>query len=302
MHIPNHSRKPWLALAMSFVLPGFGQLYNGEANKGIWLFLAFAFVSIPGISFIALYLTGIWMMPTLIMSLIVTLGIWLYSMIDAWRNARRKSDYRPSGWQLSGLYALIFLCCTVAQLFLIDYVRSHQVQSFYIPSASMEPNILKGDILFADMRYNCPGCKKAVKRGDIAIFVYPNNRTQNYIKRVVALPGDRVLMQGHRLWINGKPLTVREEQNESGLLVTEAIDGRQWQVRWRNPEQQEDELELTVPPGHVLVLGDNRSSSRDSRRFGTVPLPDVVGRARQIWFSKQPGGGIRWKRLGRIPH
>lgn len=301
MHIPNHSRKAWLALALSFVLPGFGQLYNGEVNKGIWLFLAFALFSIPGISFIALYLTGIWMMPALITSLIATLSIWLYGMIDAWRNARRKSDYQPPGWQLSGIYTLIFLCCTLAQLFLIDYVRKHQVQSFYIPSTSMEPNILKGDVLFADMRYNCSGCEGSVKRGDIAIFVYPNNRTLNYIKRVIALPGDRVHIRGHRLWINGQPLTVHETQDEGGLLVTEAIDGRQWQVRWADIEPQEGELELTVPPGHVLVLGDNRSSSQDSRRFGTVPLPDIVGRARQIWFSKQPEGGVRWERLGRIP-
>ncbi len=302
MHTRNHSRKPWLALTMSLVLPGFGQLYNGEANKGVWLFLAFALFSIPGISFIALYLTGSWMMPALIMSLVITLSIWLYGMLDAWRGAGRNNDYRPFAWQFSGIYALIFLCCTLAQLFLIDYVRNHQVQSFYIPSTSMEPNILKGDVLFADMRYNCPGCKEAVKRGDIAIFVYPNNRTQNYIKRVVALPGDRVRIQGHRLWINDQPLTLQEQQDEAGLLVTEVIDGRQWQVRWTDPPQRTAEQELTVPPGRVWVLGDNRSGSRDSRQFGTVPLSDVVGRARQIWFSKQPGAGVRWERWGRIPN
>jgi len=50
-----------------------------------------------------------------------------------------------------------------------------------------------------------------------------------------------------------------------------------------------------------LVLGDNRSASQDSRRFGTVPLPDIVGKARQIWFSKQPQGSIRWGRFGQVP-
>jgi len=301
MQTLNHPRKPLQALAMSFVLPGFGQLYNGEANKAIWLFIGFALLSIPGVSLIALYLTGGWMMPALIVSLVATLSVWLYGVTDAWRSARRKQEYRPFRWQVSGAYALVFLLCLPAQIFLIGYVREHFVASYYIPSNSMEPSIRKGDVLFADMRYNCPGCKDAVRRGDIAIFVYPNNRTLNYIKRIVALPGDNVHIQGHHVWINGQPLTVREEQGESGLLVTEAIDGRQWQVQWTQPGQQTSDLQLTVPPGQILVLGDNRSSAQDSRRFGTVPLSDVVGKARQIWFSKEPDAGIRWERFGRVP-
>lgn len=300
MHTQHHLRKPWQALAMSFVLPGFGQFYNGEANKAIWLFLAFALLSIPGVAVIALYLSGGWTMPALTLSLLLALTIWLYGMVDAWRGAKSKPDYRPHNWQLSGIYALIFLCCMLAQGFLIDAVRSHLVQSFYIPSNSMEPGILKGDVLFADMRYNCPGCKTAVQRGDIAIFVYPNNRTLNYIKRIVALPGDHVRLQGHEIWINGQSLTVRKEQDASGLLVTEAIDGREWLVRWSEPEQATADIELTVPGGQVFVLGDNRDSSQDSRRFGTVPLADVVGKARQIWFSKQPDSGIRWERFGML--
>jgi len=296
----NHPRNPWLASAMSFVLPGFGQLYNGEANKAIWLFIAFAVLSIPGIVFIALYLSGNLMVPALMTSLILTLAIWLYGWIDAGRMARRQQNYLPLGWQISGVYALIFLLCSLAQLSIINYVRDHQIQSFHIPSSSMEPGILHGDILFADMRYNCPGCKGAVKRGDIAIFVYPNDRTVNYIKRVVALPGDRVHIKNHGIWINDQSLTVQETQDASGTLVTEAIDGRQWLVQWTQFDEQATDIELIVPPGQTFVLGDNRNASKDSRLFGTVPLADIVGKARQIWFSKQPQAGFRWERLGRV--
>jgi signal peptidase I len=301
MQTLNHSRKPWLALAMSFVLPGFGQLYNGEANKAIWLFIAFAVLSIPGMVLIALYLSGALMLPALVLALMITLAIWLYGLLDAWRTALRRQDYRKFGWQISGVYAIIFLSCLLAQSCLIVYVSEHQVRSFSIPSASMEPGILQGDILFADMRYNCPGCKGAVKRGDIAIFVYPNDRTLNYIKRIIALPGDSVSITGHAIRINGQPLTVKKEHDASGaLLVTEAIDNRQWQIQWNESDQQAIDLELTVPPGQAFVLGDNRGNSKDSRAFGTVPLADIVGKARQIWFSKQPSAGIRWRRFGKV--
>ena len=301
MHILIRPRKPWLALAMSFVLPGFGQIYNGDANKAIWLFLAFALLSIPVVSFVALYLSGGWMMPILVASLLIALAIWIYGMVDAWRSACRKTNYSPVAWQISGIYALVFLCCLLAQWFLIDYVRNHLVQSFYIPSNSMEPGILRGDILFADMRYNCPGCKSEVRRGDIAIFVYPNNRTRYYIKRIVALPGDSVRIEGHRIWINEQSLTTAEKQVGAGLLITESIDGRKWQVRWSQAKPQSENLKLVVPAGQVFVLGDNRSSAHDSRRFGTVPLADVVGKARQIWFSKEPDARVRWKRFGTVP-
>ena len=73
--------------------------------------------------------------------------------------------------------------------------------------------------------------------------------------------------------------------------------GRRWRVRWGEEEHTPSATELIVPPGQVFVLGDNRGHSTDSRKFGFVPMQDVVGRARQIWFSKGPDG-VRWERLG----
>jgi signal peptidase I len=301
MENPNRPRKPLFALTMSFVLPGFGQLYNGELNKAIWLFLCFALLSIPGMALIALYLPRAWMMPALVVGLILTLSIWLYGMIDAWRSARRKQDHVLLGWQLSGVYVLTLLLCNGLTLpLLINYVREHQVVSFRIPSTSMEPSVLRGDVLFADKRYNCPDCKAAVQRGDIAIFAYPNNRTLNYIKRVIALPGDRVRIEGHAVWVNDKPLTVQETNGPSGMLVTEAMDSRQWQVQWTQTDTQASDVALTVPPGQAFVLGDNRNASQDTRNFGTVPLQDIVGKARQVWYSAATPEGIRWGRLGEV--
>ncbi|MGZ3241554.1 MAG: hypothetical protein ACXWJK_15090, partial [Burkholderiaceae bacterium] len=95
----TQARKPLLAALMSFVLPGFGQLYNGELNKAIWLFLGFAFLTVPGMALIALYLPNGLMLPTLLISLVMTLSTWVYGIVDAWRSARSKQDYSTCSWQ-----------------------------------------------------------------------------------------------------------------------------------------------------------------------------------------------------------
>ena len=115
-----------------------------------------------------------------------------------------------------------------------------------------------------------------MRRGDVAIFVYPNDRTLHYVKRIVALPGDTVAIGDGELRVNGA--AVEDDVGADGSL---------------------EMVERQVAPGHVFVLGDNRAASRDSRVFGDVPLSDVVGRPRQIWFSFGDGG-VRWGRIGRV--
>ena len=297
-------RKPLLAAGMSLLLPGFGQLYNGQVNKAIYLFLCFALISVPGIAVVALYLPSSLMMLFSALGLFTTLGLWLYGILQAWHYAKKNSPNVRQSWHYSGVYVLIFLLCNVLALpLLINYVRQHHVASFRIPSTSMEPSVLHGDVLFADKRYNCPGCASAVQRGDVAIFVYPNNRTQHYIKRVIGLPGDHIQIKEHDVWVNGQLLTVATHLAGTGTVVTEQVGqraGPSWQVQWLPNDKKRPDIDLTVPPGHAFVLGDNRSISQDTRDFGTVPLPDIVGKARQVWFSKEPGGPVRWGRLGAV--
>ncbi len=318
--IRNQPRRPALALVMSMLLPGFGQLYNGEVNKALWLFLLFTLVVVPVPVIAAFYLPSAWMMPLLLIGLMLTIACWLFAMIDGWREARRRQDYLPAPWQLGSVYVLVFVLCNLLSLPLfIGYVRDHQLESFRIPSSSMTPSVLQGDFLFADKRYNCPNCKYAVARGDLAVFTYPNDRTQRYIKRIIALPGDRVRVRGREVLVNGQSLTVTEQAEAQSLRINERYGDRQWTVIWdvteqpnprfnekspENPTGKSNEkslgdVELTVPQGQVFVLGDSRSRSSDSRGFGTVPLQDVIGKARQVWFSSN-GQGIRWSRLGAV--
>ena len=288
--MPNiQPRKPFVASLMSLVLPGFGQLYNGQVIKAIWLFLAFALISVPGIAAIALYLPTVLTVPTLALSLIAVVAMWLFGIIDAWRQAGQRQHYLAAAWQCSGAYAAVLVLCSgLALPLLIDYVRSNQVEPFRIPSASMAPAVLQGDLLFADKRYNragwagVPGGQtSSIARGDIAIFTYPNDRTLKYIKRIIALPGDKVKIQNGEVQVNG-------------VLLAAALPSAQ-----ATDKPAANELDITVAAGQVFVMGDNRSNSKDSRDFGSVPMQDVVGKARQVWFSSGPDG-VRWQRLGKV--
>ena len=309
-------RRPLLAALASLVLPGLGQLYNGELNRAIWLFLSFALLCIPGVALVALYLPDQWMLPTLLLGLVAALGVWAYAVVQAWRAARRLPKVQAKGWQLSGVYALVFVLCDLLALPLLTlYVRQHQVEPFRIPSSSMAPSVQAGDVIWADKRYNCPGCKSGVHRGDIAIFAYPNDRSVRYIKRVIGLPGDQIEIRDRQVWVNGQALS-RGAATPANSVVTETLDGRQWQVQWVEPPANArpdaklppmnrvsapttSSQQLTVPDGQVFVLGDNRLSSVDSRRFGTVPMQDILGRARQVWFSSD-AQGVNWSRLGLV--
>jgi signal peptidase I len=308
-------RQPMVAAVASLVLPGFGQFYNGELNRAIWLFLSFALLCIPGVALIALYLPDRLMLPTLLLGLGVTLGVWAYAVWDAWRGARRKVDATAKAWQMSGVYALVFVLCDLLALpLLAQYVRQHQVEPFRIPSHSMEPSVRQGDMIWADKRYNCPGCQQGVHRGDIAIFAYPNDRSVRYIKRVIGLPGDHIQLKDRQVWVNGQVLQ-RQAPTPEGT-VTEGMGERHWQVQWVEPAADAmpatnlaplnrartapvTELQFTVPDGQVFVLGDNRLLSTDSRNFGTVPMQDILGRARQVWFSSD-SQGVHWGRLGQV--
>jgi len=271
-------------LLLSLACPGLGQVHNGEIDKALWLFLAFTGLTVPGIAVIALHLPDVLMLPVLGLGLLAALGTWIWGMVDAFHRAR------PSTHSVAVYLGLLVLGDLVALPAGIGWVRAHQVESFRIPSASMEPSVLRGDVLFADKRYNHPGGGAAIRRGDLGIFTYPNDRSLTYIKRIVALPGDHVQIQDRVVRLNDQALS-----DPGG--TTETVDGQTWEVRW--PTDDTTTVDLVVPPGQVYVLGDNRGESHDSRLFGTVPMGDVVGRARQIWFSKGEDG-IRWGRMGRV--
>jgi signal peptidase I len=173
-----------------------------------------------------------------------------------------------------------------------------------IPSSSMRPNLLEGDVVFVNrLAYNVKVPLTDVviartgepQRGDVVTFSSPADGTR-LIKRVLALPGDRVEMRNERLVINGVESQysleeVVQEATEEGrtmdaLRMMEAVDGRRHRIQVL-PQRlvMRDFGPVTVPPDAYLMLGDNRDNSADSRYIGFVPRNLLIGRAERILVS-----------------
>lgn len=198
-------------------------------------------------------------------------------------------------------------------------IRSFVVAPFKIPSSSMVPTLEVGDYLFV-LRYpygfripltDIQLLSKPAKRGDVAVFVYPEDESKDYIKRIIGLPGDTIVYKDNNLYINGKEMPLKAEGQRAYFLGDNSVDVSglyEEQLFDVNHQVLRKDFSLRdgqwkVPPGHYFVLGDNRNNSRDSRFWGFVPQSYLVGRAAIIWWSwDHAKGEIRWDRLGTLIH
>lgn len=194
-------------------------------------------------------------------------------------------------------------------LVLALFIRTFVIQAFKIPSGSMEDTLLVGDhIIVSKFSYGLQVPKPAMievfgvevpffqttlapvwgelERGDIIVFRFPGDRSKDYIKRLIGLPGDTVLVRDHVVYVNGEPFNDPYGVYKGGLYGEEV-------------DKSESFGPYTVPQGHVFVMGDNRDRSFDSRYWGPVPINDIKGRALVIYWSWDNNSSwVRFDRLG----
>lgn len=204
-------------------------------------------------------------------------------------------------------------------------VRAFVVEPFKIPSGSMIPTLLVGDYLFVSKfayGYRVPFTQTRLfmgdgpQRGDVAVFEYPRDPSKDYIKRIVGLPGDRIVYRGKRLYINNVPVTYQPQgeyryQNVRGsmeetVLFSEQLGEVSHPILVQS-SFMDGYTDQVVPPGHYFVMGDNRDNSNDSRAWGFVPAHRLVGKAlRMFWSWDQHAEGlfegIRWDRFWNPVH
>lgn len=214
-------------------------------------------------------------------------------------------------------------------------VRTFAFEPFNIPSGSMIPSLLVGDYLFVSkfsygyskhsMPFSLPIIPGRVfesepERGDVVVFKLPSDTSQDYIKRVIGLPGDTIQVKEGRLYINNK--IIERERIEDYILTdgggrsaavpqyieTLPNDRVHRILEMFGDQGPSDNTEaFTVPDGHFFMMGDNRDNSADSRafpsRFRFVPIENLVGRAEFLFYSKDSSqpvydlGSIRFDRL-----
>jgi len=169
----------------------------------------------------------------------------------------------------------------VIAFILAMFIRTFFVQAFKIPTGSMRPTLLEGDAIlvnkfiygpkipFTDLRL--PAFRQP-KRGDVIVFIYPDNPKKDFIKRLVAREGETVEIKNGTIYINDKPLlepifSQRFYYNKGEL----AMEGEK----------------IVVPKDSYFVLGDNSASSQDSRYWGFVPKKNILGQAMIIYWPPQ---------------
>jgi len=158
------------------------------------------------------------------------------------------------------------------------FIRTFFIQAFKIPSGSMRMTLVEGDRLMVNkLRYgsNVPFTKKRLpgfttpQRGDIIVFIFPDEPKRDFIKRLIALEGETVAIRDGDIYINGALVTDPKIKNT--YYYNRGIYGQEGEP-------------MEVPSGHVYVLGDNSASSHDSRYWGFVPNENVIGRAEVIYW------------------
>ena len=175
------------------------------------------------------------------------------------------------------------------------FLRTFVIQAFKIPSRSMVPTLLVGDHLLVNKfiyGVKIPFLRKTLipvtdpERGDIIVFIYPKDRSKDFIKRVIGVGGDTIEIKNKKIFLNG-----REYTDSHGIYSDNVI--------YPGSIQPRDNFgPVTVPQGELFVMGDNRDESADSRYWGFVDLQDVEGKALIIYWSwNREETNVRWGRL-----
>jgi len=208
-------------------------------------------------------------------------------------------------------------------------LRSFVIEAFKIPSGSMIPTLKIGDHIFVNKfiyGLRIPYTKirffqfRTPKRGEVIVFIFPNDNSKDYIKRVVGTPGDTLEMKQGTLFINGEPVSkvvqaeraiLKDIENQEALNLYKETTGQTTHYTlYYTPsyKEPEDFGPITIPPNKLFVMGDNRDNSSDSRAWRFVPMENIKGKALFVWLSLNTEHTfsflrlptIRWKRFGKI--
>jgi signal peptidase I len=202
-----------------------------------------------------------------------------------------------------------YLEAIVIALFLALFIRAFVVQAFSFPSGSMLETLQIGDYLLVNKfvyGLRNPFTNKVMvslgqpQRGDIVVFIFPQDPSKDFIKRIIGVAGDKIHIINKKLYVNDHLV----ETPQAIFKDYHIIDQNDAWISGGSEGSRRDNFgPITVGPGQVFVMGDNRDHSYDSRFWGTVPLDNVRGKAWIIYFSLDKNKfWPRWERIGKLIH
>jgi signal peptidase I len=280
-------RKPWVAGVLSVLAPGCGHLYLGRPELGLCWFVSIVLFVIAG-EFIA---RSPLLPPALNLAwVLIPFAGYVFLVRSAVSLARSvRYTYERTGWNRWYVYLGVLLAMMGISSFFSDQLRERVVQSYKIPSGAMTPTLLIGDHIYVDKLSYHTGSDP--QRGDIIVFKFPEDETKDFVKRIVALPGDTIELRNKQVILNGVQV--------DDITYTQRIDPG---VIDASINPRDNFGPVTVPDSSYFVLGDNRDQSLDSRFWGFVDASKIRGKVTVIYWSWSGKGKlsewIRWRRIG----
>jgi signal peptidase I len=293
---PPTPGRPAIAAVLSLLALGTGHVYAGRPLRGLgWyggLVLATALAGLlirP--AYAALGLTGL--------ALVFLLPFAVY--VATARDAARQAPSRPTRFA-TGVVIVALIGFWLGRVPISFMLRAVFIEAFKIPQGGVLPTLAVGDHIFADKLL--PRLR-AAHRGELVVFPYPEQPDADFVKRVVALPGETVRVEGPRLFINGWPVphcdvgrwsySDPDTGQHEGVVAMEFLGDSAYLVFDDASVPALPAREWHVADGELFVMGDNRNNSHDSRmwyggRGGGVPVKTVLGFALTIWVSVNDKG------------
>lgn len=283
---PERAAKPrraWIAGVANLVAPPLGHVYAGKPARGVVLGLVMTLVGIGALSLLTLAPIGV---MTVVLMVLFVLAIYGVLIVDSVIVAKQwGKGYRLKSYNRWYVYLLVLLSAAALGEAIKAATRAYLVRAYRIPSGAMIPALLVGDHILNDKvtyRWRLP------QRLEVVVFEFPEDPDKEFVKRIIALPGEIIEIREKKVSINGVELVEQyvgssETDRDKPIPIVGSFGP------------------FRVPDHSYFVLGDDRQFSYDSRFWGPVHRDRIRGLVRLIYFSWDPEkSAVRWDRIGEI--
>lgn len=252
--------------------PGLGQVYNGQMLKGIIFFLA-TFLLIILLSFTGLQFDFYGLMVIILISLV----FWLCIVLEAFFAAVKIKEIQLKVYNRWFVYLLLVFLSVGIDFVSSDFLMTDvlHIKGYKISTESMHPTLQKGESIMINIKHHRA---RTLQRGDLVIYKFPGDSSEDFVGRVVGLEGEKVEIINKRVLINDRLL-----QEDYRIHTDSRIHFKK--IFPYDDERRDNYGPVMIPWGTCFVLGDNRDNSHDSRYWGFLSLKRITGKVAYIYLS-----------------